>query len=289
MQRLMILLILGLLSFASSAEPLYWQASKGKLNYLILGSLHVGDDSMYPLPSDVTTFFKHSDGLIVETDIRNTNNIQYPPVTTISADVLNSNQQKELTGIANLLGLNGQQLLQSPPWIAAVAIQMKQFEYLGYQADKGVDMWLLNQAGATQKPVLSLESLQFQIDLFAQLPNDGEELLTSGLDQFDYAEDNNRCLVKSWQNGDADKIIELAEKSEMSAQMEKVLLIDRNRAWATQLSEQSLLPKKEGNYLVVVGALHLVGEHNLIDLMKKQGFKVTQRSHSKPANCDFKL
>ena len=44
MFRLLLLFIL--LSSASSAEPLYWTASKGGLKYTILGSIHVGDKSM---------------------------------------------------------------------------------------------------------------------------------------------------------------------------------------------------------------------------------------------------
>ena len=52
------------------AEPLYWQAKKDDLTLTILGSVHVGDESMYPLPKQITDTLKESDGLIIETDIR---------------------------------------------------------------------------------------------------------------------------------------------------------------------------------------------------------------------------
>ncbi|MDA0149257.1 TraB/GumN family protein [Vibrio sp. LaRot3] len=289
MQRTIALFFSLIISFSALAEPLYWQASKGKLNYLILGSMHVGDDSMHPLPSNITTYLKHSDGLIVETDIRNNSDVTYPRSQLTSQDVLSPKQQKELSGIASLLELNSAQLLQSPPWATALAVQMKQFDYLGYQADKGIDIWLLNQASALNKPVLSLETLQFQIDLIATQENDGEELLISMIDEFDYSEDVTHCLVESWKKGDADKLSKVAKMVEMSPEFERALITDRNRDWATKLTEQKLLPKKNGNYLVVVGALHLVGEQNLIALLKQNGFKVTQRSKSQAAKCDFKL
>lgn len=74
------------------AEPLYWQAKKEDLTLTILGSVHVGDESMYPLPAQITDTLKQSDGLIVETDIRKTEGVVYPTTTVTTGDVLNKEQ-----------------------------------------------------------------------------------------------------------------------------------------------------------------------------------------------------
>ncbi|MFA0412788.1 TraB/GumN family protein [Vibrio renipiscarius] len=288
MTRLLCLLATLLISPLSYAEPLYWQASKGKLNLLLVGSVHVGDADMYPLPSAITTFLQHSDGLILEADIRNQQNIQYPRADKVSQDVLTQSQQKELLGIANLLNLNGQQLLQTPPWASALAIQMKQLEYLGYQAKDGVDLRLLSQAVSEGKPIIGLETLQFQIDLLTQQKNDGEELLTDAIEQFDHSENTTHCLIKSWKRGDIAKLNEFATLTEMSPEFEQAFIHQRNQDWAEKLAKEDMLPKKQGNYLVVVGTLHLIGESSLISLLQDQGFTITQRSKSRNANCEFK-
>ena len=51
------------------------------------------------------------------------------------------------------------------------------------------------------------------------------------------------------------------------------LVTERNRRWVPQI--EKLLKDKE-NYFVVVGALHLVGDGGLLELMKRDGFKAEQ-------------
>ncbi len=289
MIRTICLLVTFFFSSSLFAEPLYWQASKGNLNYLILGSVHVGDQTMYPLPVNLTTFLQHSDGIVVETDIRNAQGVRYPQTKQTTQQVLSDKQVKEVKGIANLLQLDPQQLLLSPPWATALTVQMKQLEYLGYRAQDGVDLWLLGQASSKGKTVYSLESLQFQIDLLAQLPEGGKELLTSLLEQFDHNEDAAHCLLESWKSGDQQNLNQFAKFAEMSPEMEEVFIYQRNRDWAQKLATGALFPNKSGNYLVVVGALHLIGQENLLSLLESQGFTITQRSKSQPTQCQFKL
>ncbi|GAL12673.1 hypothetical protein JCM19233_3665 [Vibrio astriarenae] len=59
-------LLLLLVSCISQAEPLSWVAEKEGLSYTLVGSVHVGDDSMYPMPSYLTERLSIADALIVE-------------------------------------------------------------------------------------------------------------------------------------------------------------------------------------------------------------------------------
>ncbi|MDC5810360.1 TraB/GumN family protein [Vibrio europaeus] len=283
-----LLLLLLVLSASIQAEPLIWNIEKGELQYTVIGSVHVGDKSMYPLPEIVFERLKTSQGLIVETDIRQNNGIKYPPTTLVSKDVLSTEQQNELIGISNLLELNANELLHTPPWATALAIQMKQIEYLGYSAADGVDTRLAYKATLWDKPVLSLESLQFQIDLLTGQKESGKELLISAIEEFDHSEDATHCLIESWKAGDMRKLEEFASLTQMSPDFEKSFLIDRNLDWAEKLSNPKWLPKAKGAYVIVVGTLHLTGEQSVLQLLKDEGFKVTQLSKSKASNCEFK-
>jgi len=274
-------------SVSSFAEPLFWHVKKGTLNYYILGSVHVGDETMYPLPKLVMEKLQSSDGLIIETDIRKSQGVTYPPITLLSKDVLNQQQQEELTGLANLLEMDANQLLGSPPWATALAIQMRQIEYLGYKAANGVDVHLTYKASVQNIPVISLESLQFQIDLLTGQKEAGKELLISAIEEFDHSEDATHCLIKTWKAGDIEKLNEFAQLTEMSEEFEKSFLTDRNLDWAQQLAKPSWSKEKKGTFLMVVGSLHLVGENSVLDLLQQDGFKVTQLSKSKPALCEF--
>ena len=269
------------------AEPLYWQAKKDNLTLTILGSVHVGDESMYPLPTQITDTLKESDGLIIETDIRKSEGVVYPPTTVTPADVLNVEQQQLLTSISKSLGMPTQQLLSSPPWATSLSIQMQQLKNLGYGSAGGVDATLAYKATIQNVPVISLEPLQVQIDLIAGQKDSGKEWLLTSLEEFDQTDRVVHCLIESWKAGDESKLEDFAELSEMPAELEKAFLTDRNIDWANKLSANDWKLNTKGNYLLVVGTLHLIGEGNLLELLEKKGFTVNLQSQSRKAQCQF--
>lgn len=269
------------------AEPLYWQAKKDDLTLTILGSVHVGDESMYPLPTQITDTLKESDGLIIETDIRKSEGVVYPTTTVTTADVLSAEQKQLLTSISKSLGMPTQQLLSSPPWATSLSIQMQQLKNLGYGSASGVDVTLANQASMADVPVISLEPLQFQIDLIAGQKDSGKEWLLTSLEEFDQTDRVVHCLIESWKAGDESKLEDFAKLSEMPVELEKAFLTDRNVDWANKLSANDWKLDTKGKYLLVVGTLHLIGEGNLLELLEKKGFTVDQQSQSQKAQCQF--
>ncbi len=283
-----LLATLLLFSTALNAEPLFWRAEKGGLEYLILGSVHVGDESMFPLPRAINNTLIESDGLILETDIRKTQNVAYPKQTLSSKDVLSDTQIATLKNIARQLQVNANELLSSPPWAAALLIQMKQTESFGYSSDAGVDLTLMYKATIEDVPVLSLESVQFQIDLLTGQKESGKELLISAIEDFNDAKKATHCLIDSWKAGDLKKLNEFSTLTELSPEFEQAFIHQRNQDWVSKLSEPSWLPNPKGSYVVVVGMLHLVGDDNVLMQLQQQGFEVTQKSNSKDVNCQFK-
>ncbi|MFA0035264.1 TraB/GumN family protein [Vibrio sp. 10N.261.52.A1] len=269
------------------AEPLYWQAKKDDLTLTILGSVHVGDESMYPLPTQITDTLKESDGLIIETDIRKSEGVVYPTTTVTTADVLNAEQKQLLKSISKSLGMPTQQLLSSPPWATSLSIQMQQLKNLGYGSAGGVDATLAYKATIQDVPVISLEPLQFQIDLIAGQKDSGKEWLLTSLEEFDQTDRVVHCLIESWKAGDESKLEDFAELSEMPTELEKAFLTDRNVDWANKLSSNDWKLDTKGHYLLVVGTLHLIGEGNLLQLLEDKGFSVTQQSKSQKAQCQF--
>ncbi|MEZ8169249.1 TraB/GumN family protein [Vibrio tasmaniensis 1F-187] len=281
------LFVLAFSAKQAAAEPLYWQAKKDDLTLTILGSVHVGDKSMYPLPSAITDALKNSDGLVIETDIRKTEGVVYPTTKVTTADVLNKQQKQLLTDISKSLGMPTQQLLNSPPWATSLSIQMQQLKKLGYGSAGGVDATLAYKATIQDVPVISLEPLQFQIDLMTKQKDDGKEWLVSSLEEFDQTDRVVHCLIESWKAGDLAKLEAFAELSEMSPELEKAFLTDRNIDWANKLSANDWKLDSKDSYLIVVGALHLIGEGNLLQLLEEKGFNVTQQSQSQQARCQF--
>ncbi|MGI9885867.1 TraB/GumN family protein [Vibrio chagasii] len=288
--RTFLYLTLLTLSFTAKqalAEPLYWQAKKDDLTLTILGSVHVGDESMYPLPAQITDTLKESNGLIVETDIRKSEGVVYPTTKVTTADVLNEEQKQLLTSISKSLGMSTQQLLSSPPWATSLSIQMQQLKNLGYGSAGGVDATLAYKATIQDVPVISLEPLQFQIDLIAGQKDSGKEWLVTSIEEFDQTDRVVHCLIESWKAGDVTKLEDFANLSEMPTELEKAFLTDRNVDWTNKLSAKDWQLDSKGHYVLVVGTLHLIGEGNLLQLLEDKGFSVTQQSQSQQAQCQF--
>lgn len=274
-------------SFSSYAEPQYWLAKKGTTEYMIIGSVHVGDKSMYPLPKTLTEHLERSSGLIIEADVRDTSGAAYPSVSTRTKDVLDKLQRKHLIDIARDLRIAEAQLLSAPPWNTALTIQLALVNKLGYVADEGVDMHLINLADKKNIPVISLESVQFQIDLITNQPDEGKEMLLSSINEYDAGEELVECLIESWKSGDGSMLEEASLTDKATEEFNEAFLYTRNRDWAEKLDSGSILPQKQGSYTVVVGSLHLVGKDNLVDLLAKRGFEITPLGKTRKAKCNI--
>ncbi|EOU2463693.1 TraB/GumN family protein [Vibrio navarrensis] len=273
------------LSLPAFSEPLVWRVSNGVTEFRITGSIHVGSQALYPLPKEIEHFLPTSKGLIIEADLTESSEVQYPIPRYTSEQVLDKEQKATLEQIARTLNLPLEQVLLSPPWVSTLTIQIAQIAQLGYQAELGVDNYLIELAKQHQLPLIPLESVQFQINLLANMPQDGKELLISALEQYAEGEQQLSCLIESWSKGDGSNLGKFADVSELSPQLEKVMMTDRNHAWAEQLEQRA--QQQPGKYTVVVGTLHLVGKENLLELMEAKGFRVVQLTQSQQAKCAF--
>lgn len=278
---------LMLTSFTLCAQPLYWQASKGDTQLTILGSIHVGSEQMYPLPAPIYQALDSADGLIVEADIRENHNIRYPSDQPRTEQVLSAEQQFMLDKVVEELQQNSAEFRRLPPWKTALSIQMLQLEQLGFHPTHGVDTLLMAQAIKSEVPIIALESVQFQVDLLTRQSDAGKEMLTTLLNDWEKNQAITQCMIDSWIAGDSDNLHRMAQLTEMSPELEQAMISDRNRDWADKLASKDFLPHHNGDYLLVVGALHLVGKENLLALLQQRGFEIHKLNHSQQADCQF--
>lgn len=274
-------------SFSSSAEPQHWLAKKGETEYMIIGSVHVGDKTMYPLPKNLLEHLSESSGLIIEADVRSNEGAVYPPVSKRTKTILNKTQRQQLIKIAKDLQIPETQLLNAPPWNTALTIQLALVNKLGYVSTEGVDMHLIGLADKNGIPVISLETVQFQIDLITGQPDEGKEMLLSSINEYEAGEELVECLIESWKSGDGSMLEEASLTDKATEEFNEAFLYARNKDWAEKLDIGSILPQKQGRYTVVVGSLHLVGKDNLIDLLAERGFEITPLGNTRKAKCNI--
>jgi uncharacterized protein YbaP (TraB family) len=174
---------------------------------------------------------------------------------------------------ARALGIDLTLLKNFEPWLVAITMLELGVGRLGFRAEHGIEQYLLRKAQLDGKEVLGLETLATQIAIFDDLSADQQEaLLEQTLAEIDSAEDVMNQMVDAWRSGSLDELsTALMEDFAEFPELYSTLVVDRNMRWIETL--EALLEKPD-RHLVIVGALHLVGEHNVVDLLAADGFVV---------------
>lgn len=273
----------------AEAHPIcLWQIhSKGAEVYL-LGSIHAVRRDVYPLPAPMEVAFRQAGTLVVEVD---TNRLSpqriaramrekgtYQPPDTLDAH-LSPATRSALAAWLKRRNIDPAALAGMKPWLVSLKLEMRELARLGYDPALGIDRHFLDEAALTRKPVEELETWEGQIDLLSSDPPAVQDLeLRATLQELPHADAQIRALVAAWQRGDADGLWRLATSSSrrypgLARQMRR-LTTDRNRRMAVKIRGYLA---RGGNWLVVVGALHMGGPDGLVKLLGKD-FRVVQES-----------
>lgn len=277
------LMVLPFITTSVFAEPIVWQVKDANREFIILGSVHAGTRNMYPLPSAFLDHWKTADSLVVEANILRPSQAPLDMSGPATSSMLNHQQLEKLAAIANDLKLPYSSLSKNPPWLTVISIQMSLATQLGLSAEQGIDTILLRRAMKDDLPILELESVEQQLSMLKSMPEHGKEMLTTSIDDWEKMSSEFACLINAWKSGDSQKLTTLFEESQHSEAIDNVLIFDRNENWADQLTNGS--PYQQGKFMIVVGAFHLFGDKGLPNLLKQNGFTVTQLTKSKKVKC----
>ncbi len=162
------------------------------------------------------------------------------------------------------------------PWFVATTLLQMELTRRGFSPELGVEQSIAARAVADGKPIRGLETAQQQFSILADLPMPLQKrFLMMTLEDTEDLDAQLDELLDAWYAGDSAALAGLlSEEYEAFPELYGPLTEDRNRAWVTQLVE---LLDDPDDYLVVVGALHLVGRNSVVDLLEKRGFEVIQR------------
>ncbi|NEQ43218.1 MAG: TraB/GumN family protein [Leptolyngbya sp. SIOISBB] len=261
-----------------------WQIETPTNTVYLLGSVHFLDAESYPLPEAMEAAFQDAENLVLEADVGPGTEAEtalllldkaLPEPGESLAEVLSPETYALAAQATEEFGLVIQTFEQFEPWFLAISLTSLQLISLGFTPEYGVDQYFYRQAEANATPILFLETVEQQFDLFEQLSIEEQRLFTEQtLAEMDLFEDSFNDIVTAWDTGDSDRMAEIlltgfADYPEMQA----IFLSDRNQDWVDQI-----LPwlGSDEDYLVVVGALHLVGPDNVLELLAAEGYEAEQ-------------
>lgn len=280
-----LIVALGMMAPAAQADPALWKVT-GKHNTLYLfGTIHLLPASE-PLPRNISAAYADAEQLVMELDMDDLD-----PLATQSLMMsqgllpegedllaqLDAPTRSKLQDMAQRIGFDSRALSHFQPWLAAMTLEQLQYARQGLSATTGIEMSLTSKAIRDGKPIAGLETLTDQLSLFARLSQDEQlDYLRQTLDEMDEGPTQIKQLLDAWRSGDMAHLQTLLEQGmKDSPELMEQLTGARNRRWVQAL--QPLLEQQSDDYLVAVGALHMVGDQGLVHLLQQAGYVVTRQ------------
>ena len=137
-----------------------------------------------------------------------------------------------------------------------------------------MDRYFFAQAKNTRKPVLGLETVRDQARVLSSDDASGEARLVEAIVSLPAARAILDELVVAWKAGRINTLDRLLNQDEWNDPKSfESMFSQRNQKWLPQI-ERFL--ESDGNYLVIVGSGHLVGDHGLVRALQGRGYQVKQ-------------
>jgi len=274
--------LLGCLS-AEAASPVW--AVRGSHNTVYLaGSIHMLPPDDAQLPPGFERAYADSGRLVMELDLAKFNPLEamgwmmergaLPPGSTLKT-VLGASRYARVSAVAASLGIAMQGLDSLAPWVVGIEITDEAYSHEGFDPEQGVEEQLVRRAQADHRPTAGLETFEEELGgLVALSSSDQVRMLDQTLDDLKQLKSEMRDVVRAWRGGDAPRLADLlSDEYKSFPSLYRPLVSERNQRWLPQIKA---MLHEDGNVLVVVGALHLVGEGGLLELLRQQGYTVTQ-------------
>jgi uncharacterized protein len=270
---------------ARAADPgSVWLVESATTRLYLCGTIHLLRKDDYPLPTSYDRAYEDSQRLVFELPPGSARDpalgMKMMEAGTLKDgrelnDLLTPVTVKALQNWARDHGMPRSSFKTLRPWLTALTISMTEYLATGADSSKGVDITFEEKARIDGKPGEGLESVDKQVSLFADLTDQEQvELLEQTLAEVETLPETFEIMIKAWREGDVDSLFSMLNKEAAKyPHLMAKFLTDRNEAWIKPLKR--LLGGTE-HVMVLVGTGHLGGPKGVIELLRKQGFRVRQ-------------
>ena len=261
-----------------------WMAEGVGNRVYLLGSVHLLREQDHPLPRVIDAVYDDAETLYMEIDMDDLdpllmqatiNDLGMLDEGTSLRDVMGEDLYAEAIAMAAELELPLDMLDRTEPWLAAITVEQLALARIGFNPLYGIEMHLLQKASRDNKEILGFESVEQQLAYLDGLSLDAQrELLMQTLTESAAIREIMDDLILAWRLGDIDYLEQtLLDDVSGYPELYETIVAGRNRLWVDTI--EALLEQEE-DYLVVVGALHLVGEDGVPQLLEQRGVRITQ-------------
>ncbi len=256
----------------------------GEHNHVyVMGSFHLLRPSDYPLAPEFENAYRDAEALCMEIDFDDTDEgalalkmlslARLPPGKTLTSEL--GPDYPAVRDKASALGIDLVPLDGYQPWFVAITASVTELVKLGFNPNEGVEKHFLTRAREDHKEICGFETAEEQLQLFSSMsPHEQAALLTQSIDELGDVETQMNEMLDAWKRGDERTLRKTAfRQMERNPELYRAMILDRNRRFAGGI--EGLL-KERRDYLVIIGAGHLVGGDSVLRMLKKDGHHARQ-------------
>jgi uncharacterized protein YbaP (TraB family) len=267
---------------SSNGAGLVYQVEGPNGRFYLAGSMHLLHAERASLPAPLERAYRNSASIVMEIDTddgdaqdagaRLLEAAQLAPDTSLQALLGEARWNTVRTALAEA-GFDAERASRFEPWGLALLLTQAGFARQGYTSAAGVEQQWTERARRDGKPISGLETAAMQIALLDGLDmNVQRQMLDLTLEEVQEMPQMLDELEDAWRAGDLQRLEALLlEGYRQMPELYTALLVERNRRWVSQIRAW---PTTSPPRLVLVGALHLVGEQGLPALLQRAGYTV---------------
>ena len=260
-----------------------WVLSGEHNHVYLMGSFHLLRSSDYPLAPEFEAAYRDAEALCMEIDFDDTDEGTLALQTLTLARLPQGKSLKAELGEsypavrdkAMALGIDLEPLDGYQPWFVAITASVTELMRLGFNPNEGVEKHFLKRARDDHKEICGFETAEEQLKLFSGMSETEQAaLLAQSIDELGDVATQMNEMLDAWKHGDEHELLKTAfRQMERNPELYRAMILDRNRRFAQGI--EGLLKEKR-DYLVIVGAGHLVGRDSVLKMLRRQGHRAKQ-------------
>ena len=276
-------------SLSSAAQDRGHAVSMWKLDgetntVYLLGSVHLLRAEDHPLPSIIDEAYGEAETLIMELDMDDIDPVEAQSLVNelgliqddrSLSDLMGPERYAEAEALANSAEIPLTMLGKSEPWLAAITVEQLMLARIGFNPLFGIENHLMEKAVGDNKEIIGLETIREQLEFLDSMSLESQRalLLQSLKESVDIQKIMDE-LVHAWRHGDIAFMEDnMLDEMKRYPELYSTIVVERNLNWLKKIEE---LLDDDDDYLIVVGALHLIGEDGVPALLTKRGREIQQ-------------
>lgn len=282
LKRLGIVLMLGMWVFTSvnaqsnGQSSLLWKISGNGLteeSYLF-GTIHIICADQFLMDDRIKNAFESTDQLVMELDMSDPDLQQKMAAISINPGMKNIQEDMDEEAAKALdefliesYGAGLAQLGVLKPFVLTSMVMIKQLpceEVVSYEG------FFTSLATDQNKPVKGLETVDYQMGVFDQIPAELQLAELAKMVTSDESEEEFKMMVETYLSEDLDRLYAIMKDSDTMEKYQDIMLDNRNRNWVSVMDAAM----KNSSVFFAVGGGHLAGENGIINLLRIAGYKL---------------